>query len=1519
MYQDKLLKSYLINYIKYIKEEKLEKDINQITTLRNQIGGFLERCYNKYDGLEQIIRSENRFNEKKYKNLCIQYGGETLEAKITRIIDLGKAYNKLDPIKIKENINKITSSVDEVTNKLQSILGTSISPDKFIDDLESVLSEIKLAGDKFELNSRRNKIYIPEKEAHPILDTKIQNLYNIIVQYVNDVSNNQTSLKQDPKYSDRIKEIELKLSGELKSVNLTNLSDKITNINKKNNELLQKIKLINESMETKDEDVSDKNIKMFKNIKSMLYIAKKYPNKPKVKELYDILQNDISKLSEFKEKNNLLNIFFEKNKNDNDLKETQLIPIGGIYPNFENIFTASIDASIVTSGTTLINLNALKNILILDDENLNDAAAVDNVLTKIYKPNLEEFKSKPKPTQTAGLLDISQLVIKQGNKNQDLDKVLKIINEYNTAFDSYVSNVKKYNKLSYYSYIHTLFLGGIITNKIMENGSKIYIYLNKGIIELFKRTLNEITPKLEDITDNTAIIMYLRKYHYVTIKTLNNFINKLSNTMSSRDIIDVSRCTGKALQKIILFNYFKDILSSYKSMFQNQVTIYARINDIRTKDKEGGQYGYEYEDAQIHKDTDKGYDTSYFTAKMFASDYDRKNIIQLRNNKKIALDKDGNVQYDDKILQNTDNAVDTKIMYVRPKACGIKPIDESLVPDPTMDQQMNNVNYRTKYQFTEVFDTDNFQDNEEISKSMLMDVQLGEKKGIAMLTYGYSGTGKTFTLFGSKSAGASGILQATLKNIKGLSSLKFRLFELYGYGQVYPFYWTQGADDIIKQAIRKTIDDKKKNENIDMTYEQAEAEVRKDKTLQTNLDMIRHFIIEYNLTKNDKDGITISQDGKKINVINANDIASYTKRNPNKDPGFIEIQGASIIEDTLKTFDIFADKVETERVNGHKIPKYDNAKDEDDYYIVKTVRDTPNNVASSRSVLVYDFRLEVGYTTSTNGSPPPEKEYVSFLIIDLPGKEEIIPSYVTPYFNDPVIQKIMSLKYVPTDINYKDLTDNANKDTLLKKDEGLKAINSDFYNKIIFLKAMTASFGLNPMGLPLFGIDTGKNEAILNKKIFSDIILRQNETLPEAIKNKNKINTDAILNKRTKLAYYEKITVEEKKKAITTKIDTIVEKIDDTGTNFFGERSKFSSGSTVPGTLSAWIDPDLKVIAASNPAYETAQRESVAAIHMINRLALVGRFDLIEKIYELFAKEYINFFDVKKTGNIYNIVYDTKTIDISTFDVNYIRKIKGSLIVELLKKNYGDKNYSNLVGFTTFDDLHSNVDEKDMIHIYKKLFNYDYFLQPLEGIYINENIVGLIKFLADTLTVSTSRDEEPDRDPLTNDIITRRERTLRDITPLQDKSLSFIKKQQESRYKLTGANTYTPYNSGDTNTAYYYIFKKPNEQPFFTVKGTKYDYNYDSIKDTFDDLNSTYKSNNIYNFNKPIITDILKPYLENKEASEKENKDRIKDFKVFYLFGNYTDNNLRKLKCVQQVDLLNNTTKFIDMIAKQEK
>jgi hypothetical protein len=1473
MYQNKLLDSYLINYLKYIKEDKIEKDINHINNIRNQIGGFLNKCYNKYDGLEQIINSKDRYNNNKYKILYNQHGGETIEDKITKIINLGIAYKQLDKSKIEDNIKKITTSVDEVINKLKTIFETTmINPDKFINDLESVLAEIKLTGDKYELNIKRNKIYLPENITKPIPDKDIRFLDDIITKYMIDISNNKILLKQNPININKINALDSQLSGDLNKYTSIDLSNKIKDLQEKNIELLQKIDLINKNMLTTDEDVSSKNLKMFKNIKSMEYLSKKYQNKPKIRELYELIQN-INNITDFKEKNIRLQTFFNLNMDDNDLNLTSLMPTDGIYPDFENIFTTSVDSNIIISGSTSMNISALKNILILDETDKNeDLEKV--ILPRIYKPNLEEYKIKMK----GGLLDPSQLVITNNKNKDEIIKLIKIVNEYNIEFEQYVNNIKKYNKLSYYSYIHTLFLGGIITNKIIDKGSKIYIYMNKGIIELFKRTLNEITPKIEDKLDDSSIIMYLRKYHFITIKTLNNFINKLSENMTSRDIIDVNRCKGNVLNKLILLNYFKDILSSYKSMFQNQVTIYARINDIRTKDKEGEHYGYEYEEIESKKTNI--FDTNYFTSKMFVSDYDRKNINKLIDDKKI-----NDINYDNKILLNKNKSVNTQLMYVRPKACGIKPIDADLIPDPNKEiMDGDKLIYRTKYQFTEVFDTDNFQDNEEISKSMLMDVQLGEKKGIAMLTYGYSGTGKTFTLFGNKNAGVAGILQATLKNIKGLSSLKFRLFELYGYGQVYPFYWTQGDDNDAKNSseppnkIKQAIKEKMSQ---GMTYEKAEETVRNEHPeWNTNLDMIRHFIIEYNLSFDKTNGIIITEkNGKKINVINAKNIATYTKINPNNiNSGFTEIIGSSVIEETLKSFDVFADAVENERIKGHRIPKYDNAVKEDDYYTVKTVRDTPNNVASSRSVLIYDFRLEVGESKSP-------KEYVSFLIIDLPGKEEIIPSYVNPYFYDPIIQKIMSLKYSKNDINYIDLQENAKNIKIDDKDIGLKKINPDFFNHIYFLKAMTASFGLNPMGLPLFGIDTIKNESFLNIEMFD--ILRNDPKIQE------------IKEKKNKLARY------------VLKDETIIETYDTT--NFMNEHANLTTG-----LVSNWIDDNLTVKDPTNLTYNKAQKNTVASIHMINRLALVGRFDLIEQIYQKFADHYINFFEIdKQTNNSYIIKPTNKSgllfnpIKIEDFGVDSIRKLKGSLIVELLKNN----GHNEKTGFKTFDELYNDIDKNTMIKIYTKLFGYDYFLPPLEGIYINENIVGLIKFLADTLTVSNPKIDNILK-TIDGETITTREYNLRQITPLQDKSLSFIKKQQESRYMLTGA-TNTAYKIGDKNGAYYY---NGTDEPYFKYNSGSYSYNYEGITKSYkSSLETTYKSNNIYNFNKPIITDILKPYLENKDASEIENKDKIKDFKVFYLFGNYTDNNLRKIKCVQQIDLLNNTTKFIDMVAGQNK
>ena len=83
------------------------------------------------------------------------------------------------------------------------------------------------------------------------------------------------------------------------------------------------------------------------------------------------------------------------------------------------------------------------------------------------------------------------------------------------------------------------------------------------------------------------------------------------------------------------------------------------------------------------------------------------------------------------------------------------------------------VNAAKNINFEEVFDPENFKENESLSYYMGLSNTLADKKSIMLLTYGYSGVGKTFTLFGSVKTdkatqvkkSSPGLLQTTLTNI----------------------------------------------------------------------------------------------------------------------------------------------------------------------------------------------------------------------------------------------------------------------------------------------------------------------------------------------------------------------------------------------------------------------------------------------------------------------------------------------------------------------------------------------------------------------------------------------------------------------------------------------------------------------------------------------------------------------------------------------------------------------------------
>lgn len=1602
---NKIIQSYLIDYVLYLKNHKIKEDYNILIKLQNNIENFLNRCCHKYDGLSKLINiyDKNKY-WKKYNKICYQYGGN-ISNKVDKIIQIAVLFKELQAMKLPEKTKQITERVDTLVKKINELQDkTVIDKDKFLNDLETVLPLFIAENNRINLKIRRNELYlVPEIK---IDDEKIKSLSDIINEFSNSIDETEKKIKETDNQQSELDIITDEFKKNIKKFEETIKDDNTETIKKFSLNLDVKLKELSDSIEDKmtEEKMEEykkkikQNTQLFKNIKSLTFLA----NKNNIEPLKDKLEKINSKSLE--EKCKLLNDFF----NPKPPTESSLVLQEGIipgpvlknYPIFLNEFTAPNDSNIVKANDTITDsqITLLRQMLKLKNDK-------EPELGEIYKPNLIKYKEKSLKGG-GGVLETSNITQLINENRMEITKKIAKLEEYK----KYIELVKEYNKKSFDSYIHTLYLTAIVTNKLSGGGTRVYIFINKGIVEFYKRTLNEIVKHFVENTQ-TQIIKYLRKYHYVTIHLLNNFMNTLSEIMDPRDIIDISRCKGIALQRIILLNYFKEILTSYKSMYQNQVTIYARINDIMSQ--------YQYNDDGIKNETT---DNTYDTGKMFASDYDRKNINKLNLT----------INYDESILENKKDAVDTSLMYVRSNAC-----------TQLKGKQIE------KFKFTEVYDTDNFQDSEEISKSMLLDVNLSEGKSIALMTYGYSGTGKTYTLFGKTTKddngkiteNISGILQTTLKNIKGLKSLKLRIFELYGYGQVYPFYWNQGEDDKIKQEINNL-------KSTDKSTQEAEREYRKQSNKKkSNLDMIKHFVISYALKltqTNDENDINIAND-KSINILSAEKIADFID-NQNIDGTnneFIEINGTSEIEKYFKSFDKLVEEIENKRRKGHEIPiifeniqeggglltqeeiktlksilekdeyikrlrvwlqdkrlyeqkENDKKKIIDDmiteingteiikkkisqinkekisqekinakqivldkeikdfvrleivpiemdikgkitrslpigniaeralsaeprditstststirsssvapttpkrktsvapttqlvppktlsvlstttikrkpsvaqttstapttlkkikHYTVRTVRDTPNNVTSSRSVLVYDFRIK------TNDSD----KYTTLLIIDLPGKEEIIDTYIDPYYDNKIIKQILQLKY-----------------------------KNDFENQLIFLKAMTASMSLNPMLLPLFSVDIDKlNTKSDEKTPINDIIydIFNNELNDNERKN--------ILNKELKLANYD-----------------IHGKIEIKSVIYANEIVNLKQG-TLKGVNFVEISEKNKIDCSGHGIYTNKQQgKIVGGIHLINRLALTGRFDVIEKIYEKYMEYYVNFFEIKKKeDNKYNIIYKNKEIDIETkFTIDDIKKFKGGLINEL----------TNNKSFSNFNELYEDKNESEIIEMYTNLFQYDYYLTPLEGIYINENIVGLVKYLAEVLTVN-------DKD---------KENKLKKIAPEQDKSLSFIEKQQEARYKLImpsiknisqikdDIKTFIKYDPGLVRTSDPGLVRKSDpelvekpEEPFFIKESDNIKYNYDSIKQTYDKFKSSYNSNNIYNFNKPIITDVLNPYLENKEAkTEKdieENETKIKDFKVFYLFGNYANNAIRELKCKNQYNLLDKTRSFIDIV-----
>jgi len=196
---------------------------------------------------------------------------------------------------------------------------------------------------------------------------------------------------------------------------------------------------------------------------------------------------------------------------------------------------------------------------------------------------------------------------------------------------------------------------------------------------------------------------------------------------------------------------------------------------------------------------------------------------------------------------------------------------------------------------------------------------IGDGESVVIITYGYSGVGKTFTLFGKAGKDGKppkkGMLQTILDGQVG-TKVFVKIFELYGLAVPYKFYW---ADT--------------KNMN--------------------------HHIWQYKVVQNKNE-----VDYKPVKV---------EKDKTGKFTEFLEFTNhyQQLTQEQVNGFENIVQQIdEIRRCNGR-------------------IKKTKNNPESSRSIMLYDFKIQ-----------PADSKEVHFVIIDLPGKENIYETFCKDEANE---------------------------------------------------------------------------------------------------------------------------------------------------------------------------------------------------------------------------------------------------------------------------------------------------------------------------------------------------------------------------------------------------------------------------------------------------------------------------------------------------------------------------------------
>jgi hypothetical protein len=487
------------------------------------------------------------------------------------------------------------------------------------------------------------------------------------------------------------------------------------------------------------------------------------------------------------------------------------------------------------------------------------------------------------------------------------------------------------HQILYNDQINNYLASKMIMGRTLEGKSpiaKYYKQMSFGIVEYYYDIMDSILNCLDGLSEpfeeTNEVGRYLYRYHYITLRRcyalfrylIVNYLTekKVENPTIIKYKILTAKTASTALEVFTEFHLLRRYLDEFSATMMDKVQLHLRINDFVsssyntiTKTK--------YPDAEFLLDVDPYGET-------YAKRWDNGDLIFTNRNNGNKLD----ISFD--LLERI------QIRTAR------KPKPFNAYYQKTYSKMESHKGI----DFKRIYNTTVFPNADVIASYMSIAPNIVANQGTVIMTYGYSGVGKSASLFGVKSSSpnipaSNGILQATLDQFDK-AQIYFRVYEIYGLGTQYNYYWNPTSQS------------------------------------SGGLDCYPNFsqmIIQHELITT---GSVLGLTGKKL-LQNRSDMFNYVMelRNPKSSRSYKRIS-----ESHYRNFTDFVGKIDATREQGIEIRKAFT-------HLITQVKSTINNPISSRSILVYDFEVNID---------PNNDICVPFLIYDLPGNEDILQTYVTP-------------------------------------------------------------------------------------------------------------------------------------------------------------------------------------------------------------------------------------------------------------------------------------------------------------------------------------------------------------------------------------------------------------------------------------------------------------------------------------------------------------------------------------------